>query len=144
MKNYLLRKIDNIGASTSAITGTLIIGQFPQFIAQYLQRIGGHIDEAKYFLEKYNHPHLINRISNLEKGLSEITNASPLNKIIQFIEHIDINIAHKTLENYIPGITIDSQGLIYCGIGALTGLIIYEIIKEGIKLATKKKIPNQK
>lgn len=53
----LLRKpiilIDGILDRISAVLGAVALSQFPQFYGQYLQRLGGHLDEARRTLEQY-------------------------------------------------------------------------------------------
>lgn len=36
-----------------AVIGTITMAQFPQFFGQYLQRLGGHLAEAKFLLLRY-------------------------------------------------------------------------------------------
>jgi len=56
MRNYLLRALnflDGIADRVVCILGAIALSQFPQFVAQYMQRLGGHLDEAKHTLEQY-------------------------------------------------------------------------------------------
>jgi hypothetical protein len=36
-----------------AVIGAVVLSQFPQFYGQYMQRLGGHLDEAKLMLQQY-------------------------------------------------------------------------------------------
>jgi len=48
-----LKFLDNILDRIAAALGAVTLSQFPQFYGQYLQRLGGHLDEAKRALDLY-------------------------------------------------------------------------------------------
>jgi hypothetical protein len=50
---YPLRLLDGLVDRLLAVAGALALVQFPQFYAQYLQRLGGHLDEARRTVEQY-------------------------------------------------------------------------------------------
>ncbi|HPC42833.1 MAG TPA: DUF2937 family protein [Spirochaetota bacterium] len=56
-KNALLlapvRFVDSLLDRICAVLGALVFAQFPQYLAQYIQRLGGHVDEAARNMEKY-------------------------------------------------------------------------------------------
>ena len=35
------------------VTGAVLFSQFPEFVQQYLQRLGGHLDEARHQLDQF-------------------------------------------------------------------------------------------
>ena len=47
------RFLDGLVDRIVVISGALIFGQFPQFYGEYLQRLGGHLAEARYQLMQY-------------------------------------------------------------------------------------------
>ncbi|MBW3012653.1 DUF2937 family protein [Candidatus Woesearchaeota archaeon] len=143
VKDYVGKKVDMIGAAASSISSGLALGQFPQYIAQYVQRLGGHIDEARYASQEFNVPELAERASRLQHGLEAITTSSSFGKLFAFIQHVDIGIAKKVLSAYTPGMAMDTEGLMYCGAGALTGLGLYEVGKFGVAVA-KNRIKKKK
>ncbi|OHD64356.1 MAG: hypothetical protein A2176_01855 [Spirochaetes bacterium RBG_13_51_14] len=56
MKKILLAPIlllDSLLDRICALLAALTLAQFPQYLAQYLQRLGGHVDEAARNIEKY-------------------------------------------------------------------------------------------
>ena len=132
IKSYVARKADNVGAAVSALSGGLLLGQFPEFFAEYMQRLGGHIDEATRTAETYHIPQAAERAQKLHQGLEALTNAHFPWRLWEFVKHVDRRIAHRTLENYIPGMTFDSEGLGYCAIGAVAGLVAYEVGKAAV------------
>jgi hypothetical protein len=50
---YPLRFLNGLLDRAFALLGALILAQFPQFYGQYLQRLGGHIDELRRTVEVY-------------------------------------------------------------------------------------------
>lgn len=48
-----VRFIDSLLDRACAVLGALAFAQFPQYLAQYIQRLGGHVDEAARNMEKY-------------------------------------------------------------------------------------------
>lgn len=56
MKKILLlplRALESLIDRTLVIIGTVTLVQFPQFYAQYLQRLGGHLDELRRIVSDY-------------------------------------------------------------------------------------------
>lgn len=50
---YPLRMVEGLFDRLLALAGAIILVQFPQFYAQYLQRLGGHLDEARRIVSEY-------------------------------------------------------------------------------------------
>lgn len=48
-----LRFIDGVLDRIISIIGAVAFSQFPQFFGQYMQRLGGHLDEARFVLAQY-------------------------------------------------------------------------------------------
>ncbi|MFO7951187.1 MAG: DUF2937 family protein [Bacillota bacterium] len=48
-----LKFIDGIADRIFAALGAVALSQFPQFYGQYMQRLGGHLAEARRMLEQY-------------------------------------------------------------------------------------------
>ena len=45
--------LDGIADRIATVLGAVSLSQFPQFYGQYMQRLGGHLDEARRALEQY-------------------------------------------------------------------------------------------
>lgn len=146
MKKLLLKKIDNLVSAALAVIGALLFGQFPQFIAQYIQRLGGHLDEARLIQQKYSDytsGELPERIEYLEESLSAIQNAGPIEKFFSFIFNVDTDIAAAAWQNYTPGITFDTTGFIYIVFGALLLYLLKELLFLLASLPFRKKAEKQ-
>jgi hypothetical protein len=50
---YPLQLIDGLMDRIMAVAGAIICAQFPQYYAQYIQRLGGHLDEAHRAVSQY-------------------------------------------------------------------------------------------
>ncbi|MDW7740468.1 MAG: DUF2937 family protein [Bacillota bacterium] len=48
-----LQFLDGILDRVSTVIGAVALSQFPQFFGQYMQRLGGHLDEARRALNEY-------------------------------------------------------------------------------------------
>ncbi|MCF8227335.1 MAG: DUF2937 family protein [Bacteroidales bacterium] len=126
-KKWTGRRIDRLFTAIAGLAGGVAAGQFPQYIAQYLQRLGGHIDEARRSALEFGIPELTQRARELEEGMQAIQEASILGKIFAFFRHADWNIAGRAWEHFTPGITFDPEGLIYMLIGSFIGFVIYDL-----------------
>ncbi len=45
--------LDDIADRVCAVLGAIGLSQFPQFFGQYMQRLGGHLNEARRIFEQY-------------------------------------------------------------------------------------------
>ena len=50
---YPFRFLNGLVDRVIAVLGVVSFAQFPQFFAQYLQRLGGHLAEAQFMLVRY-------------------------------------------------------------------------------------------
>jgi len=73
---YPLKAIDTLLDRISAVVGAILISQFPAFVSHYLQRLGGHVDEALSNVAGWKS--IANRIADgsLDKLLTMGNNAS--------------------------------------------------------------------
>lgn len=51
---YPFRALESLIDRALAIVGSIALAQFPQFYAQYFQRLGGHLDEARRIVTEYS------------------------------------------------------------------------------------------
>jgi hypothetical protein len=50
---YPLKVLDGLMDRIMAVAGAIVCAQFPQYYAQYIQRLGGHLDEARRAVSQY-------------------------------------------------------------------------------------------
>ena len=148
--NWLARKFDSlVGAVFAGVFGAAA-SQFDAFVMQYLQRLGGHMDEAQRHYtdvlnaERYRdmaaeaHAVLLSdargRVDDLTAALRAVGEADILHRPFAFMTHLDADIAARTFETFRPALPVDPAGLIYAGTGIVLGLILYELLKAPFAL----------
>ncbi len=140
------RKFDNLGSAVAGAGGGMGLSQAPAFTQAYLQRLGGHLDEARRTLELVQQGVLVpeltaaereqaavgfaDRVAELEATYASIADASPLMQPILMLRHGDSEIARRAWEAFTPAVPIDAPSLIWTGIGVVAALLVYELFKS--------------
>ena len=150
------RKLDSlIGTATATIFGLAAL-QLQAFIYAYLQRLGGHIDEARLSLNtikngsvKQNlgetalHNRLVanvqERLNELEAAHTAISEAAIYTKPASFFFHMDIDIAAATAQNFIPAVPLDPPSILFAGLGIVMGWLTWGAIKLPFGLYFKRR-----
>lgn len=140
---WFLNKIDSlVGTIIAAVVG-LMASQVIAFINAYLQRLGGHLDEARLGLLSKQMASAINdetvraqitavmqaRIEALENAQGAIEQAGVFTRPFVFFQHVDQDIALATVQAFHPALPIDVQSLIFAGTGIVLGWLIWELLK---------------
>ena len=142
---WMLKKIDLlIGAGFAAVVA-MAASQTQALIDQYLQRLGGHLDEAKLNLDR-----ILNgvryqtmsesarreleadarlRVSELGTAYTAIVDSGIVSRPFVFLRHADDSILNGTLTDFVPAVPLDANALTYSLMGIVLALIVYEIIK---------------
>jgi len=123
--------IERICFLLGGITGA----QIPGFISHYVQRLGGHLDEARRNVETYRDsvsPETLAvmraRVDDLQNALNSISSPNPFSRFYAFMNHLDYAVARNTLENYVPNLPVTVEGVV-CGlIGAIAFSLVYQMI----------------
>lgn len=114
---YPLKFVDGVLATISGAVSGICSAQFPQYLIHYIQRLGGHVDEAKLNVDKYEQA-----AENVGKTLEEyislhINNPEPTfqetGKVIQSVvdRHGDLS---SCLESVTSGNAVsDALGYIW-------------------------------
>lgn len=145
MMRWLLRKVDALCGTIIAAVAGLAASQSLAFIQQYVQRLGGHLDEAKLQLRNilegaaYREVDAatkdrfadatLNRIAELSEAHEAIKGAGPLMKPVQFLAKLDPDIALATWTNFQPALPLDMPSLIIAAAGMVAAWLIYELVK---------------
>jgi hypothetical protein len=152
---WVARKFDNLGSAFSGGAGGMGLSQGPAFTHAYLQRLGGHIDEARRTVTLIERGDLLprlgpverqeavaefsSRVQDLEQAYAAIANASPMMQPVVMLQHSDSDIARRAWETFSPAIPVDAASLVYTGIGVVLALLIYELIKSPAGLFRRRK-----
>lgn len=138
-----------IGAAIAAL-GAASAAQGPAFVQAYLQRLGGHIDEARRTLNELSgdstaqivgdgqaRDRLVGafaeRLDELEASRAAIEGASPLWRPVAMAMHGDRDIASATAEAFTPAMPLDGTSLVYAVAGLLIGWSVWELCQWPVK-----------
>jgi hypothetical protein len=144
-----------IGAVIAAL-GAASTAQGPAFVQAYLQRLGGHIDEARRTLNELSggdaarivgdgqaRDRLVeafaDRLGDLEASRSVIEGASPLWRPIALALHGDRDIASAAAEAFTPALPLDATSLIYAFVGLLIGWSVWELCQWPVKAKLRRR-----
>jgi len=141
---WLLRKIDSLIGTMVAATAGLAASQAQAFSAAYLQRLGGHIDEARLTLDKIRasdyagslsvdvQAALVSaaerRLNELARSYDAIMAADPLWRPLALLRDADIAIAQAAFANFQPALPLDSASLISALAGMTLGWLLYGLV----------------
>lgn len=150
MVTWLFHKVDMVIGACLAAAAAMAASQFQAVIDQYLQRLGGHLDEAKLNLDR-----ILNgvryqtmsdtvrteletdarlRVSELQGAYDAISQSGFLSQPFAFLRHADESILNGTLNDFVPAIPVDISALSYSLLGIFAVLIAYEIVKLPLTL----------
>lgn len=105
---YPLRFLEGLIERCLIVVGAVIFVQFPQYFGQYMQRLGGHLEEARRVVDQYAKAAATNQISlqeyiniHLNSGNKIFTSTG---KLIQgFLDRFNyLENAYKSLQDTTP------------------------------------------
>jgi hypothetical protein len=136
------------------LTGAAGLSQFPEFSQQYIQRLGGAVDELSRVVEEFDQDaarvglsretalvdlasggtmgaeragtmaSTIERHRKLSGDLSMLQGAGPFSRA-RLLQHLtDTDIVAKAWDNYKPAMPVTFEGLFFAGTGLLAGLAV--------------------
>lgn len=142
---WIWRKLDAfLGAVVIAATG-VAASQGQTFIDQYVQRLGGHLDEGKTQLLSVQaglrykamseaartelEANAQARIENLQSAYDAIVNANIFTRPIAFFGNAEPAIVAGTWRDFVPALPLDATSVTYVFMGMVLGFVIYEVMK---------------
>ncbi len=153
--SWLTRKLDSLIGAVFGGVGGALASQFDAFVLQYLQRLGGHMDEAqrsyKLALDPDHYRDMAtevramllaearSRADELDSAFRSIAESDILHRPFSFFANMDTGIAARTFETFRPALPFDLTGLIYAGTGIILGLIVYELLKAPFVLRLRRR-----
>ncbi len=152
---WLLRKIDQVVAAVLAGSVGVSLSQLQAFMHQYLQRLGGHLDEARrnfdqlgsapqlQVLEERSRQLLLDaaagRVGEIEQARDTILGAGPFLRPFVFVREADPEIAMAALRDFQPAIPVDAASLGYALAGVVLALLVYDLVKAPFVLASRRR-----
>lgn len=73
------------------------------------------------------------RFNDLSAGLKEITDHTGIVKLFMFFKNLDMDIYRGTMKNFVPGITFNTDAILYALIGIIVFMLVYFLIKRTIQ-----------
>lgn len=143
--SWLSRRLDHLGSATFGAAGGLALSQAPAFVQAYLQRLGGHIDEARRTVEGMQRGDLLPWLDDTARGLGSAELSLRLQELEAFRERLldapawwrparllheaDWSIARRAAEDFVPAVPLDPASLIWTGVGVILAALAWETFK---------------
>ncbi len=138
-------------ALAGGLTGAAGLSQFPEFSQQYMQRLGGAVDELKVITDQYdrdaqsaglelpdyiealseegdlsktqagNMQAHVNRYQTLSTALTSLQGAGPFMRARLAAHMADQGVAARAYEDFKPAIPVTFEGAVFAGTGFLGG-----------------------
>lgn len=145
-------------AVTAGLTGAAGVSQFPEYSQQYVQRLGGAVDELSRFMDEFDEDaaeldlsreaalvdlaqggqmgaaradtmvSTIERHERFSKDLEEMQGLGPFSRARYAARFTDSELAGRVWENYKPAMPVTFEGAIFAGIGFLSGLALFSAL----------------
>jgi hypothetical protein len=141
---WLKSLVDGIGAAAGAATAS----QLPEFVQQYLQRLGGHRDEAFRFVQMLKSQGTDvssavftlaqERADSLARAFDTIAQTGDLGRPAVFLRYLDVDVARATLDLFKPAVPLTPAGLLYGGLGLILGVVIVNLLLSPFTLLRRR------
>lgn len=106
--------------------------QVPEFLQQYAQRLGGHLDEARRLLDTM--PALRLRVDALEAARTALDTSAGAGRLWAFATHFQPDVFGGTLAAYVPATPLTVEGLLYAVAGMALGVLIGGLVLLPLRL----------
>lgn len=140
------------------VAGAAGFSQFPEFSQQYVQRLGGAVDELERVVADFDQDaadvnlsreaalvdlasggtmgkeradtmvRTIDRHANLSADLAALQAAGPFTRAAQAARFRDSEIAQRAFENFKPAAPLTFEGATFAGAGFLSGLMLFGVL----------------
>jgi len=144
--SWLTRRLDHLGSAAAGGAGGLGFSQAPAFTQAYLQRLGGHIDEARRTIDKLAGGEILpwldadsraQAVAELSKRLAELEHVQALvldtpamMRPIALLRHADLSIARAAAEAFVPAVPIDPASIVW----TLTGVVLAALLWDTARI----------
>jgi hypothetical protein len=145
-------------AVTVGLTGAASVSQFPEYSQQYMQRLGGAVDELSRFMDDFDEDaanldlsrtaalvdlakggdmgaaradtmvKTIDRHERLSDDLEQMQGLGPFSRAKHAVRFTDTELAGRVWEHYKPAMPVTFEGAIFAAIGFLSGLALFSAL----------------
>lgn len=143
--SWLLRKVDNFLAAIIGASTGMVASQVHAFITQYLQTLGGRLNEARLSLDDMQNglhytvmsPEVESvflhdartRVVELQSAYTAIAESNLLIRPISILNNADKSIVSRTISDFVPALPFDTSSIAYMFIGIILAFILYAAAK---------------
>lgn len=142
--SWITRRLDHLASAGFGGVGGIGFSQAPAFSQAYLQRLGGHIDEARLTIQRLTGGEMLPwlapaeremavaeltvRLSQLEQMRLVLVEAPGILRPAVLLQQADWSIARRAWEDFVPAIPLDPASLLWTGIGIVLAVMAYELL----------------
>ncbi len=108
--------------------GAAVFSQAPEFFQQYLQRLGGALDELLRL--NLQVPSAQARVANLTAARDALQNAAGFERPYDFASHLQPDIALGALAAFRPALPLTIEGFLYAVFGLLLGVGLVNLVSR--------------
>ncbi len=147
---WIGRKLDAFLGAMVVAAAAIAASQAHAFLIQYVQRLGGHLDEAKAHLDNVQHglryqlmsdtvrkeleDEASKRVAELQNAYHAIADADVVTKPFALLRHADPNMLAGTWHDFVPALPATTDSIFYIVIAMVLGFAVYEIVKLPVVL----------
>ncbi|MEM9581082.1 MAG: DUF2937 family protein [Pseudomonadota bacterium] len=142
----------------AGLTGAAGVSQFPEYSQQYMQRLGGAVDELERVVQRFDADaaqlgfsreaalvdlaqggefgaaratsmvQTIDRHAQLKVDLRALQGLGPFSRAKYAARFTDTELAGRVWENYKPAMPVTFEGAVFAGVGFLGGLALFSAL----------------
>lgn len=143
--SWLTRRLDHLGSAAAGGVGGLGFSQAPAFTHAYLQRLGGHIDEARRTIDKVAGGEILPwlgedgreqavselslRLVELQQLQQSLLETPAMLRPVALMSHADWSIARGVAESFVPAVPIDPASIVWTLIGVVLAAVSWDAAK---------------
>lgn len=150
--------IGRVLAFSVGLGGAAGVSQFPEYSQQYMQRLGGAVDELHRVVEDFDKDAAevglsreaalvdlaqggrmgaeradtmvttIDRHSRLSADLERMQGLGPFSRARYAARFTDAELAGRVWDNYKPAMPVTFEGVVFAGVGFLGGLALFSML----------------
>ncbi|MBY0509451.1 MAG: DUF2937 family protein [Rhodospirillaceae bacterium] len=143
--DWFFRKLDTFMGGTVIAAAAIAASQAQAFLVQYVQRLGGHLDEAKAHLHNVEHglryqlmsdtvrqelqTEAKTRVAALQDAYHAIADANVFVKPFALLRYGDQTMLAGTWRDFVPSLSINADSVFYIILAMILGFLAYEFVK---------------
>lgn len=151
--SWLTRRLDHLGSAAAGGVGGLGFSQAPAFTHAYLQRLGGHIDEARRTIDRLAAGDILPwlggegreqavaeltlRLAELERFQHVLLDSPAIMRPFTLIRHADWSIARGAAEAFVPSVPIDPASIVWTLIGVILAALTWDATRIPVWAAAR-------